>query len=568
MTPQSDKHADAEQDTKIVPAPAQRTLGGNTLVRMLGRGGMGEVWLGHDPKLDRHVAIKTMRREFAADQNAIARFLREARAVAKLSHPNIVPIFQIGEEADVIFFVMEFVNGVSLADWMKKQKTISLQHCLYILLQIVDGLEYAYSQGIIHRDIKPANIMIDRTSRVRITDFGLAKMLGADTQMTETGASMGSPCFMSPEQAKGDQVDFRSDMYSLGITFYQMITGELPHVAPTPVSVLLKHVQDPLPEPDTLRSIAGGAVLALLKKMTAKRPEDRFPDYSSLRQALLSLKTSAPAFPQIGSGPALWSPHIDFGNAPTVSVQPRTPEPNIPVPTPQGVSKRTLLIAVTCALLIGGTIAAAFLATNKSRSRRRDREQAEAVALPPTPPPPTPSTPEPRPDRDERDPARKPERPLSKLRNRLDEVGRIDDSYRAYDFAGAMTTIEQMLKSGRLTPERKNMLAERYQSMSLLRQFRDTVTTATAARAGQVAIDHPTLGTVVVIKVTPDGFVCRDAKSAEQMLKWEELNPKQIYDLAVRVVPRQSAEKQYAEFEKYYPLGNRANRPHPPRATP
>jgi serine/threonine protein kinase len=272
-------------------------LGGNRLIKRMGAGAMGEVWLAEDLKLGRKVALKLMRREIAEEPEYVARFQREARAVAMLNHPNIVQIYQVGEEHQLLFYTMEFVEGSSLAARISNSGNLSPREAVQILLQAIEALDFACEMGVIHRDIKPENIMISSRGIVKIADFGLAKIMDADSRMTATGAMMGSPSYMSPEQARGESADQRSDIYSLGITFFQMLTGELPHRGSTPFKVMMKHIQEPLPEPPELASLAGGAILDVMRKMTAKEPENRFLDYKQLRAAIDRLPISS-----IGSG--------------------------------------------------------------------------------------------------------------------------------------------------------------------------------------------------------------------------------------------------------------------------
>lgn len=277
--------------TMIVDVPER--LGPYRLLRLLGRGGMGEVWLAHDSKLDREVAIKLMRRELMAREDAVKRFYREARAVARLNHPNIVQVYAIGEEGPIIYMVMEYVDGETVSQRLKRLGPLPLKECVNILLQAVEGLGYACARGIIHRDVKPSNLMISNEFRVKIADFGLAKMIEHDSQMTVAGTAIGSPNYMSPEQARGEEADHRSDIYALGISFYQMLTNELPFTGQTPLTVLLRQIQDPLPEPEYLRQLENGRVLEVIKKMTAKNPDDRYQTYGGLAAALAALAPDA-----------------------------------------------------------------------------------------------------------------------------------------------------------------------------------------------------------------------------------------------------------------------------------
>lgn len=298
--------------TMIVEVPEK--LGPYRLLRLLGRGGMGEVWLAHDTKLDREVAIKLMRRELMAREDAVKRFYREARAVARLNHPNIVQVYAIGEEGAIIYMVMEYVDGETVSQRLKRLGPLPLRECVNILLQAVEGLGYACARGIVHRDIKPSNLMISSDFRVKITDFGLAKIVEHDSQMTVAGTAIGSPNYMSPEQARGEEADHRSDIYALGISFYQMLTNELPFTGQTPLTVLLRQIQDPLPEPEYLRQLENGRVLEVIKKMTAKNPEERYQTYGGLAAALAAL-------------------------APEVQVKPTAHAITSTVPTPPGGAK-------------------------------------------------------------------------------------------------------------------------------------------------------------------------------------------------------------------------------------
>ncbi len=278
----------AQDHTVILEAP--RELGCYRLTRMLGRGGMGEVWQAFDTQLERDVAIKLMRKELVSNEDATRRFAREARAVARLNHPNIVHVYSFGDEKGITYFVMEMVEGETVTQRLKRSGKLPLDAALSITMQAIEGLSYANARGIIHRDIKPSNLMLAENSKVKIADFGLAKMVEHDTQMTAAGTAMGSPNYMSPEQARGEEADHRSDIYALGITLYQMLCNCLPFTAHSPVSVLLKQIQDPLPEPEELKNLCNGDVMAVLKKMTEKSLEKRYLSYGELAAAITSLQ--------------------------------------------------------------------------------------------------------------------------------------------------------------------------------------------------------------------------------------------------------------------------------------
>lgn len=274
--------------TVILDAP--RELGAYRLTQMLGRGGMGEVWQAFDTQLERKVAIKLMRPELLSNQDATRRFAREARAVARLNHPNIVHVYALGDDGGLTYFVMELVEGETVTQRLKRVGQLGLSEALHIIMQAVEGLSYAYARGIIHRDIKPSNLMLTGEDRVKIADFGLAKMVEHDSQMTAAGTAMGSPNYMSPEQARGEEADHRSDIYALGISLYQMLCDALPFTAHSPLSVLMKQIQDPLPEHASLKALCNDEACGLLKKMTAKKPADRFQSYEELAAAVAVLQ--------------------------------------------------------------------------------------------------------------------------------------------------------------------------------------------------------------------------------------------------------------------------------------
>src|SRR5580692_4404827 len=201
------------------------------IIRLLGKGGMGAVYQARQPTLDRMVALKVLPAHGSSDPGFAERFTREARALAKLSHPNIVALHEFGQAGNLHYFIMEFVDGVNLRQ-LQRSGRLSPREALEIVPQVCDALQYAHDQGVVHRDIKPENVLVDRHGRVKIADFGLAKMLNQDAgklRLTGEGQMMGTPHYMSPEQVEHPgEVDHRADIYSLGVVFYEMLTGELP----------------------------------------------------------------------------------------------------------------------------------------------------------------------------------------------------------------------------------------------------------------------------------------------------------------------------------------------------
>lgn len=230
-------------------------LGRYKILKELGRGAMGLVYLGKDPTIQRFVAIKTMRLDQTDEKEKLqeikARFFREAESAGRLSHPNIVTIYDAGEEHDLGYIAMEFVEGNSLKDWSRKPTLLPLTDIVQTLASVADALDYAHQQGVIHRDIKPANIMITKDRLVKVMDFGIAKM--ASSNKTQTDVVLGTPTYMSPEQIAGKKVDGRSDVFSLGVVLFELLTGQPPFTADNLSALLFAIAHNPHPELQTLR---------------------------------------------------------------------------------------------------------------------------------------------------------------------------------------------------------------------------------------------------------------------------------------------------------------------------
>ncbi len=269
-----------------------QTIGAYRLIAKLGEGGMAEVYKAYQPRLEREVALKFIRPELASDAEFRGRFEHEAQAIARLSHPNVVHVYDFGEEGNRYYLVMEYIPGQTLKERLESLhvagKTMDWDEAWRIISQIAAALDYAHQQGIIHRDVKPANIMLTPDGRALLNDFGIAKMLGTSQALTQTGGAIGTPAYMSPEQIRGDreQLGSASDLYSLGIVLYEMLTGRVPFAADTPLAVLYKHLHDPIPLPRTLAPTLPEATERVLLKALSKDPADRYPDGQSLGQAL------------------------------------------------------------------------------------------------------------------------------------------------------------------------------------------------------------------------------------------------------------------------------------------
>ncbi len=272
-------------------------LEGYRFLRLLGAGGMGSVYLAEDTRLGRRVAIKLVLDRASRDSNASERFLREARTMATVEHPNIVRIYAFGEAGGRPYLVMEYVEGESLAEKLRRDGRLAVSEALKILHQAVEALKAAWAKRIVHRDIKPSNILMTPGGRVRVADFGLAKTLewGDKTTLTQPGSVLGTPHYCSPEQARGRTLDFRSDIYSLGIVFYEMLTGRRPFEGSTPFEVLEQHMREPLPSLSDCRPEIPARLERLLLWMTAKEPLDRPPSYESLEDALKTLWDPSPS---------------------------------------------------------------------------------------------------------------------------------------------------------------------------------------------------------------------------------------------------------------------------------
>jgi serine/threonine protein kinase len=293
--------------------PPFERLGHFQIVERIGSGGMGDVYKGYDASLDRYVAIKVLPAVLARDEDFVRRFRAEAAAVAKLAHPNVVPIHFIGQDAGHHFFALRFIEGESLGQRLAVQRKLPLQQATAIVEQCLAGLAAAHDQGLVHRDVKPGNVLLDRGSgQAVLVDFGLVRQMGRAAQMTATGVVMGTVDYIAPEQARGKQIDGRSDIYSLGVMFYQLLAGRLPYSAETPTAMMFQHAYEP---PFPLGQAAPDVpqpLVDVVARMMAKDPAER---YGSCAEVLADLRafregrpvvamaagTSAPASDPIGA---------------------------------------------------------------------------------------------------------------------------------------------------------------------------------------------------------------------------------------------------------------------------
>jgi serine/threonine protein kinase len=251
----------------------------------LGRGGMATVYRAFDPSFDREVAIKVLPREMMHDPQFRARFEREIKLVAALEHPSIVPVYDVGEEDEQPYFVMRFMTGGSLSSLIAKGKT-PLEDTALIIGKIAQGLTYAHKKGIVHRDLKPDNILFDDNGDPFISDFGIAKLTESTSSLTGASGVIGTPAYMSPEQATGDKVDGRSDIYSLGVIVFQMLSGQQPYNADTPMGIAIKHVTEPVPEILNVNPSLPYDVDQIIRYSMAKDKNKRYATAVDLAKAL------------------------------------------------------------------------------------------------------------------------------------------------------------------------------------------------------------------------------------------------------------------------------------------
>jgi predicted Ser/Thr protein kinase len=255
---------------------ATNKIGHYTIVSELGRGGMGVVYLAHEESLNRYVAIKVLGEQLSSDPTFVTRFVREAQAAAALSHPNIIQIFFIGEDAGRNYFVMEYVRGKSLLNMVRDEGRIDGPRAARYVLQAANGLAAAHDRGFLHRDIKPANLLVDERGLVKIADFGLALPQDAATRLTAAGMLVGTPGYLSPEQCMGKPLDLRTDIYSLGVTYYEILTGSMPFQADSPMALLHKILQEEPPDISTLNRDVDEDTRRIVHRMIAKDREQRY----------------------------------------------------------------------------------------------------------------------------------------------------------------------------------------------------------------------------------------------------------------------------------------------------
>jgi len=263
---------------------------------------MAMVYKAYHPSMDRYVALKVLPPHLSQDPEFVKRFQREARAIAKLEHAHILPVHDYGEYEGVTYIAMRYVEAGTLKDRITA-KRLSLDETNRIISQIGGALDYAHRMGVVHRDVKPGNVLIDEQGDTYLTDFGLARMMEPTEKLTGSGVGLGTPAYMSPEQGQGDKVDHRSDIYSLGVILYEMVTGHVPYEAETPMAVVLKHINDELPLPRTLNPGVPPSIERVILKALSKDPADRYQTAGEMVQALAKATSEAGVKPEKDPAP-------------------------------------------------------------------------------------------------------------------------------------------------------------------------------------------------------------------------------------------------------------------------
>lgn len=303
------------------------TIGPYKIVAQIGQGGMATIFKAYQTNLDRYVALKVMHPALKEDRSFVMRLQREATVIAKLSHPNIVAVHDFREYEGIPFLVLQYIEGKTLKDVLKEQK-LNTQQILNIVRPVADALSYAHARGVLHRDVKPSNILIDNEGHVYLSDFGLARIAQSGESTASQDMMIGSPHYLSPEQAKSEPVDERTDVYSLGVVLYEMFVGRVPFKAETTYATILAHINDPPPPPRSINPKVPLAVEQVILKALAKNPNDRYPSVREMMRAL----ENAVRGPREVDEPAAPIPLIEYKPSPEVVTPP--PQTRVSPPKP------------------------------------------------------------------------------------------------------------------------------------------------------------------------------------------------------------------------------------------
>lgn len=326
----------------------------------LARGGMAQVYLARDRSLDRPVAIKELVPEFATDPSFVERFRREAQAAANLAHPNIVGVYDWGTQDGTYFIVMEYIDGPSLSQVIRRDGPIHPRRAIELTSEVAGALGFAHSRGVVHRDVKPGNVLLTGSGQSKVTDFGIARALSSpDEDLTQAGSVMGTATYFSPEQAQGQPVDPRSDLYSLGVVLYEMVTGRPPFTGDTPLAIAYKHVQDQPERPSSIVPDLSPGIDAIVLKLLSKRPDDRYASAEDLRADLRRFLQGETTNAERALYGAAAMAGAGAGAVAATAMQPATPG-SMPVMEPQPDQRRSrtgwflAAMVVLLALVAGG----------------------------------------------------------------------------------------------------------------------------------------------------------------------------------------------------------------------
>ncbi len=430
-----------------------KQLGPYQIVAPLGEGGMAAVFKAYQPSMDRYVALKVLPRHFASDPEFIGRFSQEAKVIANLQHPHILPVHDFGEADGYTYLAMRFIEGGTLADWLKENGPLSLEKIRNVITQVGGALDYAHTRNVIHRDIKPSNILVDEWGNCLLTDFGLAKMAESSSHFTQTGGILGTPAYMSPEQGLGKKIDSRSDIYSLGVVLYQMAIGRLPYQAETPMAVVTKHIHDPLPPPSRYKSDLPESLERVILKALAKNPDDRFATAGEMVKALQSateqptiIKVEAVAEPIVSPEPevdlmeletAVPTPSPTIRPKPLPPLEPTVVEPPSESPPQPGRIKNYWLLGGglvgIVAIVVIGLLIANSLGGDEDTPDTPNQSAATAVT-------------------DNNNPANHPDQSIDEL------MAIVDEAYAANDTGRALDAINQAIE---LEPDQADLYCQR-----------------------------------------------------------------------------------------------------------
>ena len=353
-------------------------LGRYRMLERVGQGSMCSVYKAYQAGLDRYVAIKVLPTRFSRDALLTARFQREAQSIARLKHPNILQVYDVGQEGELPYIVMQYVEGGTLKSLLGQP--LPLDHTVEIIAQIAAALEEAHRQGIIHRDVKPSNVLMARPDWFLLSDFGLARVIKASTRLTESGMTVGTPAYMSPEQGRGEKVDGRSDVYSLGVVLFEMLTGTLPYEDSTPVSVVVKHITAPVPHPSAFNPDISEPVERVVMKALAKDVADRYGSAKELSSALkkATASVSSPKVKPVEKPAPLPDRSL---SSPEKTVQPTDLDRPQSQSTRRGLLPAGIIALVVLILAIGITSGLFGIGRGPTGSERGEQDLPSGVAV-------------------------------------------------------------------------------------------------------------------------------------------------------------------------------------------